>query len=41
MANYWVPAESFGNELISGKITKDNAQEKLDVFVNSILSSLN
>lgn len=41
MANYWVPAEFFGNELISGKITKDNAQEKLDVFVNSILSSLN
>ena len=41
MGNYWAPAEAFGNELISGAITKDNAQEKLDTFVDSILSTLN
>lgn len=41
MGNYWVPAEAFGNELISGKITKDNVQEKLDAFVESVLSSIN
>lgn len=41
MGNYWIPAEAFGNELISGTITKDNVQEKLDAFVESILSSIN
>ena len=41
MGNYWAPAEAFGNELLSGAITKDNAQEKLDAFVDSITSSLN
>lgn len=41
MGNYWSPAEAFGNELISGAITKDNVQEKLDSFVESILSKIN
>lgn len=41
MGNYWAPAEAFGNELLSGAITKENAQEKLDIFVDSILSKLN
>ncbi len=41
MGNYWSPAEAFGNELLSGAITKDNVQEKLDAFVDSILSTLN
>lgn len=41
MGNYWTPAEAFGNELISGAISSDNAQEKLDTFVESILSTLN
>ncbi|HKL79118.1 MAG TPA: extracellular solute-binding protein, partial [Mobilitalea sp.] len=40
MGNYWTPAEAFGTELISGVITKDNLQEKLDAFVESILSSI-
>lgn len=41
MGNYWSPAEAFGNELLNETITKDNVQEKLDVFVDSILSTLN
>ena len=41
MGNYWAPAEAFGNELLNGVITKDNVQDKLDDFVESILSTLN
>jgi len=41
MGNYWAPAEAFGNELINGTITYDNVQEKLDAFVESVLSTLN
>lgn len=41
MGNYWSPAEAFGNEIINGTITEDNIQEKLDTFVESILSSIN
>lgn len=40
MGNYWTPAEAFGQDLIAGTITKDNLQEKLDTFVEAILSTL-
>ncbi len=40
MGKYWAPAEAFGTELLSGTITKDNLQEKLDAFVESILSTI-
>jgi arabinogalactan oligomer/maltooligosaccharide transport system substrate-binding protein len=40
MGNYWAPAEAFGTELINGAVTKDNLQEKLDAFVESILSTI-
>lgn len=38
--NYWTPAEAFGQDLIAGNITKDNLQEKLDKYVESVLSAL-
>ena len=40
MGNYWSPAEAFGTEVLNGTITKDNLQEKLDTFVESIMSSI-
>ena len=40
MGNYWDPAAAFGIEVINGTITKDNLQEKLDAFVDSIMSSI-
>lgn len=40
MGNYWAPAEAFGTEIINETITKDNLQEKLDAFVDSIMSSI-
>lgn len=40
MGNYWAPAEAFGTEVLNGTVTKENAQEKLDAFVESILSSI-
>jgi arabinogalactan oligomer / maltooligosaccharide transport system substrate-binding protein len=40
MSNYWTPAEAFGTELLSGTVTKDNLQSKLDDMVNSILSTI-
>ena len=40
MGNYWDPAEAFGTEIINETITKDNLQEKLDAFVDSIMSSI-
>lgn len=36
--NFWTPAEAFGQDLIAGNITKDNLQEKLDKYVESVLS---
>ena len=38
--NYWTPAEAFGQDLIAGNITKDNLQEMLDKYVESVLSAL-
>lgn len=38
--NYWTPAEAFGQEIIAGTCTKDNLQEKLDAYVNSVLATL-
>lgn len=38
--NFWTPAEAFGQDLIAGNITKDNLQEKLDKYVESVLSEL-
>ncbi|MBQ8904510.1 MAG: extracellular solute-binding protein [Oscillospiraceae bacterium] len=38
--NYWTPAEAFGQDLIAGNITRDNLQEKLDKYVESVLSAL-
>lgn len=38
--NYWTPAEAFGQGIISGEITKDNLQEKLDAYVTSVLATL-
>jgi arabinogalactan oligomer/maltooligosaccharide transport system substrate-binding protein len=40
MGNYWAPAEAFGTEILNGTVTKENVQEKLDNFVNSILSTI-
>ncbi len=40
MNDYWSPAEAFGNGIINGEITKDNMQEKLDLMVGGILSTL-
>lgn len=38
--NFWTPAEAFGQEIIAGTCTKDNLQEKLDAYVNSVLATL-
>lgn len=38
--NYWKPAEAFGQDLIAGKVSKDNLQAKLDAYVESILTTL-
>ena len=38
--NYWTPAEAFGQDLIAGNITTDNLQEKLNQYVESVLSTL-
>ncbi len=40
MGNYWTPAQAFGAEILNGTVTKDNAKQKLDDMVNSILSSI-
>ncbi len=36
MGNYWTPAENFGNSLVNGEVTKDNASEKTDAFNTSL-----
>ena len=38
--NFWTPAEAFGQEIIAGTCTKDNLQEKLDAYVDSVLATL-
>ncbi len=36
MSNWWGPAGTFGNGLVSGEITKENAKEQLDAMVNNV-----
>ncbi len=38
--NYWTPAEAFGQGIISGEVTKDNLQAKLDAYVDAVLAKL-
>lgn len=38
MNNWWSPAESFGKGIVSGEITKENAKEMLDNFINNVNS---
>ena len=40
MGDYWTPAQAFGEGVVSGEITKANAQEKLDALVDSITGTL-
>lgn len=40
VSNFWTPAEAFGTGLIDGTINKSNVKEKLNTFVNAILSSI-
>lgn len=39
MSWFWTPAESFGKEILSGSITKENAAEKLKAFEAAANSS--
>ncbi|RRD94967.1 extracellular solute-binding protein [Clostridiales bacterium COT073_COT-073] len=38
MSNWWSPAETFGKAIVAGEVTKDNAKEKLDTFINNVNS---
>ena len=40
MGSFWKPAEAFGQDVISGAVTTDNLQEKLDRLVQSALSNI-
>lgn len=40
MGNYWTAAESFGVGIINGTVTKDNAQDSLNILVEQILKSI-
>lgn len=40
MGSFWKPAEAFGQDVISGAVTSDNLQEKLDRLVQSALSNI-
>lgn len=40
MGSYWKPAEAFGQDVMSGAVTTDNLQEKLDRLVQSALSNI-
>lgn len=39
MTNFWVPAEAFGNGILSKEITINNLQTHLNTFTNSILAT--
>ncbi|MBQ1319779.1 MAG: extracellular solute-binding protein [Solobacterium sp.] len=39
MGNYWTPAQSMGEELVSGSVTHDNAAEKTEAMNESMNSS--
>lgn len=36
MNGWWSPAEAFGKAIVAGEVTHDNAQEKLDTFVENV-----
>lgn len=36
MGNYWTPAENFGNSLVNGEVTHDNAAEKTEALNTSL-----
>ncbi len=38
--NFWTPAEAFGTGIVDGSITKSNLKEKLNSFVESVLSNI-
>ncbi len=40
MGSFWKPAEAFGQDIMSGAVTMDNLQEKLDRLVQSALSDI-
>ncbi len=40
MGSFWKPSEAFGQDVISGAVTTDNLQEKLDRLVQSTLSNI-
>lgn len=39
MGNYWTPAENFGNSLLNGEVTADNAAEMTESFNTSLNTS--
>ena len=38
--NYWTPVQALGEGIINGEITSANIQEKLDVVVTDVTSTL-
>lgn len=40
VSNFWTPAEAFGTGIIDGTVNKSNVKEKLNAFVNAVLSSI-
>lgn len=40
MNNYWTPAENFGNSLLNGEVTADNAAEMTETFNTSLNTSV-
>lgn len=40
MNNFWTPAENFGNSLLNGEVTADNAAEQTEAFNTSLNSSV-
>ena len=40
MGNYWTPAENFGNSLLNGEVTKDNAADMTASLNESLNASV-
>ena len=40
MGNYWTPAENFGNSLLNGEVTADNAADMTESFNTSLNTSV-
>ncbi len=40
MGDYWTPAENFGKAIVNGEVTKENAEEKVEEFNESMNTSL-